>query len=40
MIIVSALNQDEYFRVSNCATAKEMWSTLEIAHEVTQGVKE
>ena len=27
-IIISALGMDEYFRVSNCKNAKEMWNTL------------
>ena len=27
-IITYALGMDEYFRVSNCKNAKEMWDTL------------
>nr|KYP45107.1 hypothetical protein KK1_033389 [Cajanus cajan] len=27
-IITSALGIDEYFRISNCKSAKEMWDTL------------
>ena len=40
LIISSALSQEEYFRVSNYESAKEMWEALEIAHEGTSGVKE
>ena len=29
-IITSALGMDEYFRVSNCKNAKEMWNTLQV----------
>ena len=38
-IITSALGMDEYFRVSNCKNAKEMWDTLQVTHEVTTDVK-
>ena len=38
-IITSALSADEFFRVSNCKTAKEMWDTLEETHEGTTDVK-
>jgi len=34
-IITSALNSDEFFRISQCASAKEMWDTLEVIHEGT-----
>ena len=27
---------DEYFRVSNCKNAKEMWDTLQVTHEGTE----
>jgi len=30
---------DEYFRVSNCKNAKEMWDTLQVTHEGTTDVK-
>ena len=30
---------DEYFRVSNCKNAKEMWDTLQVTHEGTTNVK-
>jgi len=30
---------DEYFRVSYCKNAKEMWDTLQVIHEGTTGVK-
>ena len=38
-IITSALSADEFFRVSNCKTAKEMWDTLQEMHEGTTDVK-
>ncbi|XP_073222408.1 uncharacterized protein [Cicer arietinum] len=38
-IITSALSADEFFRVSNCKTAKEMWDTLQQTHEGTTDVK-
>nr|KYP57719.1 hypothetical protein KK1_003989 [Cajanus cajan] len=38
-IITSALGIDEYFRISNCKNAKEMWDTLEVTHEGTNDVK-
>jgi len=38
-IITSALNFDEFFRVSLCALAKEMWDILEVTHEGTNYVK-
>jgi len=31
-IITSALNVDEFFRVSQCSSAKEMWDILEVTH--------
>ena len=34
-IITSALGYDEYFRISNCKTAQEMWDTLQLTHEGT-----
>ena len=34
-IITSALNSDEFFKVSQCKSAKEMWDTLEVTHEGT-----
>ena len=30
---------DEYFRVSNCKSAKDMWDTLQVTHEGTTYVK-
>ena len=30
---------DEYFRVSNCKNAKEMWDTLQVSYEGTTDVK-
>ena len=38
-IISSALGMDEYFRVSNCKNAKEMWDALQVTHEGTTNVK-
>ena len=38
-IITSALGMDEYFRVSNCKSAKDMWDTLQVTHEDTTDVK-
>ena len=38
-IIASALGIDEYFRVSNCKSAKDMWDTLQVTHEGTTDVK-
>ena len=38
-IITSALNSDEVFRISQYASAKEMWDTLEVIHEGTTDVK-
>jgi len=38
-IITSALNLDEFFRVSQYNSAKEMWDVLEVTHEGTTDVK-
>ncbi|XP_068464078.1 uncharacterized protein [Phaseolus vulgaris] len=38
-IINSALNSDEFFRISQCAFVKEMWDILEVTHEGTTDVK-
>ena len=38
-IITSALGMDEFFRVSNCKNAKEMWDTLQVTYEGTTDVK-
>jgi len=38
-IITSTLNYDEFFKVSQCGSAKEMWDTLEVTHEGTNDVK-
>ena len=35
----SALGMDEFFRISQCKTAKEIWDTLEVTHEGTEEVK-
>jgi hypothetical protein len=38
-IIISALGKDEYYRVSQCKSGKEMWETLQVTHEGTTEVK-
>jgi len=38
-IITSALNLDEFFIVSQCSSAREMWDILEVTHEGTTDVK-
>jgi len=38
-IITSALTMDEFFRISQCNSAKEMWEVLEVTHEGTDDVK-
>ena len=38
-IITLTLGIDEYFRVSNCSNAKEMWDTFQLTHEGTIDVK-
>jgi len=38
-IITSTLNMDEFFMVSQCNSAKEMWDILEVTHEGTDDVK-
>jgi len=38
-IITSGLSCDEFFRVSQCSSAKEMWDILEVTHEGTNDVK-
>jgi len=38
-IVTTALNVDEFFRVSLCSLAKEMWDVLEVTHEGTSNVK-
>nr|KYP34970.1 hypothetical protein KK1_044012 [Cajanus cajan] len=37
-IITSALSIDEFFRISQCKSAKEMWDTLQVTHEGTSDV--
>ena len=37
--ITSSLNMDEFFHVSQCKSAKEMWEVLEVTHEGTNDVK-
>ncbi|KAK2450000.1 hypothetical protein QL285_009141 [Trifolium repens] len=38
-ILQSALSMDEFFRISQCQTAKEIWDTLVETHEGTIEVK-
>jgi len=38
-IITSALSCDEFFRVSQCSSSKEMWDILKVTHEGTNDVK-
>ncbi|XP_073225631.1 uncharacterized protein [Cicer arietinum] len=38
-MLQSALEMDEFFRISHCKTAKEIWDTLEVTHEGTIEVK-
>ena len=38
-IITSTLGMDDYFRVSNCKSAKDMWDTLQVTHKGTTDVK-
>jgi len=38
-IITSTLNSKEFFRVSKCESAKEMWDTLKAAHESINEIK-
>jgi len=38
-IVTSALNVDEFFRVLQCSSAKEMWDVLEVTNEETSDVK-
>jgi len=38
-IITSTLTMDEFFKISQCKSAKEMWEVLEVTHEGTEDVK-
>jgi len=38
-IITSSLSVDEFFRVSQCKNAKEMWDVLEVTHDGTSEMK-
>ena len=38
-IIALTLNLDEFFKVSQCSSAKKMWDILEVTHEGTSDVK-
>jgi len=37
--LTSSLNMDEFFRVSQCKSTKEMWDVLEVTHKGTNEVK-
>ena len=39
-IIFSALSKNEFHRISQCQSAKEMWDTLQITHEGTSEVRD
>jgi len=39
IIITSTLSSNEFFRVSQSESAKEMWDTLDVTHERTNDVK-
>jgi hypothetical protein len=39
-ILISALEVDEYYRISHCITAKAMWDAFEVAHEGAADVKQ
>jgi len=38
-ILISSLNIDEFFRVSQCKSAKDMWDVLEVTHDGANDVK-
>ena len=38
-ILTSSLNLDEFFKVSRCSSAKDMWDILEVTHKGTSDVK-
>jgi len=38
-IITSSLTMDEFFRISQCSSAKEMWVVLEVTHKGTKDIK-
>lgn len=38
-LLQSALNMNEFFRISQCTTAKEIWDTLVVTHEINGEVK-
>ena len=38
-MITSSLTMDEFFIISQCSSAKEMWEVLEVTHEGTEDVK-
>ena len=38
-ILTSALDSKEFFRISECESAKEMWDTLKATHESTTEIK-
>jgi len=38
-ILTSSLYMNEFFRVSQCKSAKDMWDVLEVTHEGTNNLK-
>lgn len=38
-ILASVLGMDEFFRVSNCKTTKEIWDTLQVTHDASKELK-
>lgn len=38
-LLQAAICMDEFFRVSQCTTIKEIWDTLVVTHEVTTELK-
>ena len=38
-IITSSLTMDDFFRISQCSSTKEMWEVLEVIHEDIEDVK-
>ncbi|XP_058785733.1 uncharacterized protein LOC131660504 [Vicia villosa] len=39
-VLISSLGVDGYYHVSHCTTAKSIWDSLQVAHEVTKEVKQ
>ena len=39
-LLYFGLGRDEYTRISECESAKDIWDALQVAHEVTNQVKQ